>query len=352
MTGYDYGNARLRARKSRFLGRSDYHALLGATDLDALLGMLGATRYAHDVEVVLPRLRAIRRLDGAVSHNVGRTLDAVASFYDEEAGRAVALLLERWDLRNVQAILRGVAARIAPPDIAATLVPAGTIPAAVLRGLAAASDLRTLLDMLVSLGVPSPREAASLVAAWPDIARTGDWVGLELAVHRMYLARWRAELEDLDLPALSRLFRRETDRADVLAALRLSALPGDVGSAVVSGDHWLQASLDAGTLAAAASASTAEGTVEILAPRLPGAWAEALRSWAAHGDLAQVAFEIDAAITMETVGLFSAGDPLSIDVPLAFTAMLENEARNLRSVARVVASGLPAAAAFETMAMP
>ena len=61
MTGYDYGNARLRARKSRFLGRSDYEALLSASDLEALLGLLGGTRYGPDIEAVLPRLRSIRR---------------------------------------------------------------------------------------------------------------------------------------------------------------------------------------------------------------------------------------------------------------------------------------------------
>jgi len=352
MTGYDYGNARLRARKSRFLLTSDYQALLGASDLDGLLGLLSGTHYGPDIEAVLPRLRSIRRLDGAVAHNVGRTLEEMSSFYTDQAGRAVALLLERWDLRNVQAVLRGIAAHAAPADIAATLVPAGTIPGAVLRSLTGAADLRTLLDLLVSLGVPSARHAARLLEAWPAYTHSSDAAVLEYALHQVYAARWAAELADLDLSPLSLVFRRETDRANVLAALRLVALSTDATSDLVEQHRWLDGRLDRDTLMAAATASGPEEAADLLIPLVPTSWGEALRRWAADRDTARVALDIDVAITRELISLFTSGDPLGIDIPVAFTAMLENEARNVRYVARSVASGRPAADTLAGLVMP
>ena len=50
MTGYDYGNARLRAMRSNLLDMGDYTALVAVGSFDAFLGALHATSYEPDLE--------------------------------------------------------------------------------------------------------------------------------------------------------------------------------------------------------------------------------------------------------------------------------------------------------------
>ena len=52
------------------------------------------------------------------------------------------------------------------------------------------------------------------------------------------------------------------------------------------------------------------------------------------------------------VGLFLRGDPLSFDVPIAFTVAKENEVRNLRLLSEGAAGGLPARALRAQLIMP
>ncbi len=85
-----------------------------ATSILGLLGALGTTAYRPDLEAVPPRRRAEDRLDETVRRHLVRHASEVRSFYEEEARRQIDLALERWDLRNLQAILRGAATPAAP----------------------------------------------------------------------------------------------------------------------------------------------------------------------------------------------------------------------------------------------
>ncbi len=349
MSDYDYGNARLRARKSSLFGVQDLRTMLAADSVDGLLGLLSATRYRPDVEAAMPRFRGMRRLDAAVALNVGRTLREVAGFYAEDAARAVGLLVERWDVRNLRAALRGAAARAAPAQIQAAMVPAGTFDAGTLRALAAASGVRALLELLVSLGVPDRRAANAIFGAWPVYESTQDLAHVELAIDDAYASRWEEELTDLELPVLHRVFVREADRTDVMTAVRLSAEDEVVLS---KQEPWGRGSIAPAVLRSAATAPSRDRTVEMLMAVVPAPWATALAGWADHGDLTRLSNDIDAALTHELIGLFAAGDPLSIDIPIAFTAAVENEARNLRLAGRSIAAGLPPSDTLEVMVTP
>lgn len=351
MTGYDYGNARLRAKKSAFLGADDYRALLGAADVDGLLGMLSGSRYRVDVEVALARFQSIQRLDGSIALNIGRTLREMAGYYRDEPARAVGLLLERWDIRNLRAVLRGVTTRVPAATTLATLVPAGTLTAATLRMLAGATDGRSLVDLLVTLGVPDRQSALTVAGAWPAYEASGDPAQLEFALHGAYAARWRRELQELQLPTLGTLFSREADRANVLAAMRIHDLRA-AGAEPPVAVEWLPGTIKEDTLADAAAAAGREELVDMLGPAAPAKWADILGQWVEHGLTGTAASEIDAALTVELVALFSGGDPLSIDIPVAFTAALENEARNLRLIGRAVARQVPIAETLERLVGP
>ena len=72
------------------------------------------------------------------------------------------------------------------------------------------------------------------------------------------------------------------------------------------------------------------------------AWQAPLRQWAADGDLLGLERELQRGRIEAALALFGAGDPLSIDVPIAFTAAKRSEARNLRLLGEASARGIHA----------
>ena len=81
-------------------------------------------------------------------------------------------------------------------------------------------------------------------------------------------------------------------------------------------------------------------------------WRAPLQRIASGGDLPTLQRELEVSRVRWAVGLFVRGDPLSFDVPIAFTVAQENEVRNLRLVGEGVAGGLPAAALRAQLIVP
>ena len=73
---------------------------------------------------------------------------------------------------------------------------------------------------------------------------------------------------------------------------------------------------------------------------------------ASGGDLPTLQRELEVSRVRWAVGLFLRGDPLSFDVPIAFTVAEENEVRNLRLLGEGAAGGLPAAALRAQLIVP
>ncbi|HEY6888160.1 MAG TPA: V-type ATPase subunit, partial [Solirubrobacter sp.] len=69
-------------------------------------------------------------------------------------------------------------------------------------------------------------------------------------------------------------------------------------------------------------------------------WHAPLQQWATSGDLVELERELQRRRFEAAAALFLAGDPLSIDVPIAFTAAKRSEARNLRLLGEASARGI------------
>ena len=68
-----------------------------------------------------------------------------------------------------------------------------------------------------------------------------------------------------------------------------------------------------------------------------GRWQTPLERWAASEDLSALERELERRLIADAVALFVAGDPLAIDVPIAFMAAKRTEARNLRLLGEAAA---------------
>jgi vacuolar-type H+-ATPase subunit C/Vma6 len=336
MTGFDYGNARLRVRAASWLSASSYRGLLGASGIDGLLGSLAQQDYSEDVAAAMGRYRGLRRLDEAVRTHLSRQLTDVLSFYSGGIASRLGTYLSRWDIRNVRSILRDLTRRGQQTPSIATLVAAGAFDARALEEVAAQRDVRAAVDLLIVWGLPAPAIVRHLRHALPAFVETGDILVLERALDGGLGELAAAAQDDRDL--VSRLMAREVDRLNLMSLLRLR---GDAGQASVATDVspvaggsvssnvWVDlADVDDAVLA------------EQLAHRLATTWRPAIAEWFEHRDLARLETSLDHAAAVESISLFRTGDPLGIEIPLGFIGQQEAEAANLRLIGRAVTHDL------------
>lgn len=374
---FDYGNARLRAMKAELFDERDYQELL-AKDLDGLIASLAQTVYKVDIEAALMRARGRRCVQEAVRTHLARTLRKVASFYSGHPAQQIALLLARWDRRNLLTVLRAQAVP-APlrrdEDVLTLLVPAGRLDETDLTQLARQPDLHATVDLLAGWNIPDAETARTIRAAWPAYERSGDLAVLENAVNRAYAlwlqhnVRWDKRVAPRAVAGndlLRWVLCAEMDHLNLLIALRLRearqvghhdwtspSAGGAPGFQALEEGPFLPAGGLPFDLLTRLAAATREDALQAL-HTLPGAayWQDALHAWQASGDLPALERDLEDQLTRAAISLFTRGDPLSIAVPIAFIWALENEGRNLRILAQGLAQQLDRAIMRDLLFVP
>lgn len=345
MIGYEYGNTRVRAMRTRLLGPTDLSAMIASGSLDRMLAMLADTEYGTDIETSLVRARGLRRLDDAVRSNLARTLRQMASFYGDDAREKIDLLLHRWDLRNLRALIRLPEAPIEPEDVSGLVVPAGRLTETELAELAAQPDIRSRIDLMVAWDIPSSETAIALVRARTLFELDGDTSALESTLDNAFAAEMEELLDDQRTGPAS-ILRAETDSRNLGTALRLRAarverepgwsehFDGYVSGGLVPIEVWEET----------AETDQAEAIADLVTRRrlLPG-WDAAIREWVSHDNLITLADQLQRATTSAAVARFVTGDVLGFDIPVAFTFAKEAEVRNLHLVGRGIVHGIAVA---------
>jgi len=292
MTAWDYGNARVRALRSRLFDRRGYVDLLRARDMPALLGALSATPYGPDVEAALARAPDLHRFDEVLRIHGERVLHALPRYYEGEARTLVQRMLARWDWRNLRTILHSLQRRVPAEDIEPLLVAAGALDRPRLLALARQGSVAASVDLMRAWGLPT-----------------------------------RGLLGDDPLVALDRLWVRDldVDRINVMTALRLRAARREHD--IDAEEEFLPGgSIESGLLDALVRADTAAAARALL----PG-W---LRDWSEDEDLAEFSDALELRGQRAAVSGFLVGDPLGPAIPRAFVAAKDIELRNLRAVSR------------------
>lgn len=343
MTGYEYGNTRVRAMRSRLLGPNDYAEMMAAGSLDRALAVLAETDYRPDVETALIRAQGLRRIDDSARSNLARTLQAMASFYSETPRRHVDLLLHRWDRRNLRALLRLSDATRMSPDVTGLLVPAGRLDEVALAELAAQGDVRSLIDLLVAWGLPTVDTAVAIARARFRYETEGDPAPLELAIDRAF-AREMEEVLGEEGNGAASILRSEIDARNMETALRLRSARRDreSGWSEISVDHVPGGLVPAEVWGRVALTDPPEAVAALLtARRLPPRWDRVIRAWAEHGDIVRIHDDLQRVTTAAAVERFVTGDVLGFDIPLAYVFAKEAEVRNLQLIGRGIVHGLP-----------
>jgi V/A-type H+-transporting ATPase subunit C len=320
-----YGNTRLRARRSELLRDAEYERLIGE-DIEGLLETLETTPYAPDVEAA-QRADRLRHVHAAIRTNMGRSLEEMRSFYADRARTLVDLLLSRFDVQNIVSVLRAKARAGQPTDRAPiALAAVGWLVEPLAGELLRQRELAGVVDLLAR-STPEPGQAHALRAAFGEYERTEDLAALERAVVAEDAARTAATLgaAGRDGSALAWFIPREIDERSLLVALRLRDALAHRATAPPPPPDALPAAFDA-----AVHAPVPNAVAAALGPVGRPAWRAPLARWAATGDLTALERELERQRIADAMALFGAGDPLAIDVPLAYMAAKLAEARNLR----------------------
>lgn len=341
--GYEYGNTRLRAMRSRLLDRSSYVDMMGAGSLDRMLAILSDTAYAPDIEEALVRGRGLDRLDRALRSNLATSLTKMASFFEGRPREKVDLLVSRWDLRNLRTLLRLSGTAMGDVEPSAILVPAGLLGEAELGEMAAQRDVTSLVDLMVAWGIPSTDSAFALLRARGEYTAGGDiWV-LEQAIDAAFAQQLDRALAGRDDGA-ALVLRAEVDARNLELALRARASrrDGEPGWSETAGRYLIGGIFDRETWAEIAETEAPETVGELATRRSPvPGWDEVVASWVSDEDLSALSDRLRRTITTSAVSRFVRGDPLGFDVPLAFTFAKEAEVRNLRLIGRGLVHHLP-----------
>lgn len=343
--GYGYGNARLRAMRSRLLTEADYRSLLGRRHIEEVISSLNETPYQEDIEAALVRTSGVRCVFEALRTNLTRTLGKIPKFYEGEPRALVELLLRRWDRHNLLTILRGQRQEIPAGTVLASIVPVGLLDEVSLRELARQPSLRAAIDLMTVWRLPY---ADALHRVHPRTGSAPDLDRIELALNRFHYRALRQALDqdnsnralvleqiqtEIDLINLSTTLRL-VRRPEVVSLVQQRYDGEDVSPLFIPGGHlkipWLVRQID--------ELESLEALVRRFGDTRYG---EALEvGWTRYqlgeGGVALLERELERWQASQAATLLLA-DPLSMAIPIGYIECKRTETANLRLIAQAVA---------------
>jgi len=332
MPDFPYINARVRAMRSRLLSAAQLEDLLGTPTMAAFLQALASTPYGGDLQEALVRYEGLRAVDEALARNFQRATQAILRFAEGRPHALIEIVLLRWDLENLRAIVRGRHASRPAEEVIQALLPAGTLREVVLKEMAGYPDMTGLAGTLEAVGHPL---AAALAKGVAEYVETKDLTALELHLDRAYAERGLQQIgrRGRDAAVLREMLESEIDVANAKTALKLASA-GNLSKA-----ERLRYFIPGGPL------FSAERFVDLASPETQAPAAARLRARGLPipdlpADLIAFEQEMDLKVAR---GMASAylGDPLGVDIIIGYVAMKSAEVTNLRLIARGKFLGLP-----------
>lgn len=333
MSDFGYVNARLRGKHSCLLGPKDYEELLSLPDLEAMAGWMEDSQYSHQWQLAKARRQGLEAVEEALEANFSATASKMISMAEGRTRGLLEVVLRRWDLQNLLALIRGIHQSWSPDEIGRWLWPVGRYDAPRLAELSRQADIKQLADTLATwrddFSVPLTEGALRY-------RNDGDLAPLELGLLRHYYGR---ALGDLKGPGRSRgllrsLLRQEIDRHNARAAARLLAPPAKGRPEAL--EHFIEGGqrLDRGTY------------LDLFDPRerkraLASLRDAPFRNLLSPAQSRQAETELEREVSRQ-LGRLYRGDPLAADLAVGFLWQKYHEVANLRLLARAKVFGPPA----------
>ena len=323
--GYGYLNARVRGLRAQLLPAGFLTDQLDASGFAGFASALAQTSYGRDLdEAQSEGAEGLAAVDAALASGFVRTTRALLGYAEGAPRDLIALLLRRYDLANLKAIVRASHADRGAEDVLAAVLPAGALTAKTLRGMAEAADLAAAGQVLALSGHPLAEAFRKGVAAY---ASERDLLAFEIELDRAFYAGWSADAARLPAPEGFRAYvAAEVDATNVRTALKLRGRAVESARFFVAGGRLVSA------------ATFTELVTQPVGTPLP-----ALRGpFAALAD-ASTPGEVDGRLRTVLDGLARrlGTDPLDIGLVADYLRRKEQETARLRLIARGTFYGVP-----------
>ena len=344
MSDYDYLNARVRGMSTSLLPREFYEQVLSAASENILLDALLASSYGPDLQDALARRGpqpVTWAVEAAVRSNTAATFARLLAAAPPEPRRLIALQLNRWDVSNVVALLRGKLAGAEPHEALAAVFPIGELNEAQLGELAAEADVEAIAD-----GLSTWKHAIGFLLrrAIRECESPRDPRALERALYGSYFAWALAQLAvgDAQDSRVDQLIRMHIDLVNVVTILTMIQDHEDAEDRRV--ETLVRGTLAEQFLSNLASCATLEDAFESLADTYlaPGV-EKGILSYGQSQSLGVMERFLEAVAVERACRLFRQ-DVLGVAVPLGFIWRKYNECVNLRLLARAAQFRMPAQA--------
>ena len=322
--GYGYLNARVRGLRAQLLPAGFLTDQLDASGFAGFASALAQTSYGRDLEEAQSERSGLAAVDAALAHGFVRTTRSLLEYAEGTPRALIALLLRRYDLANLKAIVRARHAGRGAEDVLGAVLPAGDLTPKTLRGMAEAADLAAAGQVLALSGHPLTEAFRKGVAAY---AGDGDLLAFEIALDRAFYAGWSSDAERLPAPDGFRDYvAAEVDATNVRTALKLRGRDVEAKRFYVTGGKFVGA------------ATFAELVLQPAGTPLP-----ALRGpFAAVADAATPG-EVDGRLrgVLDVLARRLGTDPLDIGLVADYLRRKEQETARLRLIARGTFYGVP-----------
>lgn len=339
MSGYEYGNTRLRAMRSRLLDRRKLVELSEARSLPEFINQIAQTSYRKSIEMALVQTSDLESIYEALRRDFIDTIAKIRGFYEGETRHLVDLILREYDVHNLKTILRGLSQRVPQSEMDNTLLPTCDLPDALLNELMRASSPRGAIDLLATVRHPIAQPLLSLRAEQP---------GAELWAMERALDRWHFEETTRAVKAMpeegqrvNAALRLEMDIRNILLVLRLIRYPAEQQALKLRvGQTGLEALLPTvgGLTVEQMNRMLATKHINTAIEQLADApYIAMLREGTRLFDHSGQLSDIERALRRYQLHWLSSQivqDPLGIGVVLGYLAEKVNEIANLRRMAR------------------
>ncbi len=347
MPDFDYGNARLRAMKSRLLSQRELETLAEVGSLKGLIAALTKTPYRKPLEAALSRSSGMKCIADALSDDLISTLGKIGDYYQDEAHQMVMIVLRKYDLHNLKTILRGLSRHIPPVEIISALLPVGELKLDLLSEMARAPDPRAAIDLLASTNSIFAQPLLKMRARLPG----ADIPHMELSLEQWSFSQSKSYLHEkhLNNNILASALDLDADLANLLTVLRLAHTPQErkllrewlgeddlypllIGPGSIPFDVLVQAGLQ----------NTLDDAVETF---VETAYIDPLRKGLSAYSKSNLLSDLERQLRLFRLRWMSEkimSDPLGIGVVLGYTALKISEIGNLRWIAHGINLGLKA----------
>jgi V/A-type H+-transporting ATPase subunit C len=355
VSDYDYLNARVRGMGTSLLSRAFYDQTLEVPTLELFVDTLLLTSYGEGLRDALAAVGgaaspgACAAVEAALARGAQAAIAKVRAIAPPGPLRMITIQLNRWDVTNVLALLRGKLSGASPKDVLESVLPVGEFNATQLGELAGEMDVPSLAEALTTWNYTF---AFILRRAILEYSAETDLPTLEHTLERAFFnwALVQLRADDRNEALVRDSIRRQIDLANVRALLDIvkEREKGREPSPIEPIGRGKLSPRTLKELADSDSLDTAFATLEetYFAPAIE----KGILSFGQTRSLASMERFLEAMIVDHGCRIFRQ-DMLGIAVPLGFLWRKYSELVNLRILARGKAYRMPASAIREEMVL-